>query len=332
MTECERWSDSTRKSTKPTVVSLDTRGLDSTEGRNLWANTVGTLYCESDVAWPNPRQPFIAEWGGHPIGELHVSTMRADVHSVIRSPAMVRSDDAGDFLVLVVTDGNVRVTQNGRSGVLEQGSFALLDCAAPFEFEAESNFRQVVIDTPRPLLEARLPQRVLEQGTGLPISGISGTGRLVSRFLLDVAEQDRTLPTRSAVSISSVALDLLVTALTDSATETDPTKISHARDLAEVQRIVERQLHDPALSLSRVAAEAGMSVRHIQNLFREQGTAPRAWLYRTRVERARKYLLSTDLTVAEVSEQSGFRDVSHFSRTFRAAYGSSPGRYRTEHR
>jgi AraC-like DNA-binding protein len=59
---------------------------------------------------------------------------------------------------------------------------------------------------------------------------------------------------------------------------------------------------------------------------------PRAWLYRTRVERARKYLLSTDLTVAEVSEQSGFRDVSHFSRTFRAVYGSSPGRYRTEHR
>jgi AraC-like DNA-binding protein len=52
-------------------------------------------------------------------------------------------------------------------------------------------------------------------------------------------------------------------------------------------------------------------------------------LYARRFDRARSLLLQTDLPVADIAEQLGFRDVSHFSRAFSKHFGTSPGRYRT---
>lgn len=74
-----------------------------------------------------------------------------------------------------------------------------------------------------------------------------------------------------------------------------------------------------------------MSLRTVHKLFNAEGTTTRAWLYQARLEAARRYLLTTDLSVADVSECAGFRDVSHFSRLFRSTFGSSPGLYRKEH-
>ncbi len=55
-----------------------------------------------------------------------------------------------------------------------------------------------------------------------------------------------------------------------------------------------------------------MSLRTVHKLFSAAGTATRAWLYQPRLERARKYLLTRDLYVADISDRAGFRDVSHF--------------------
>src|SRR5574340_898701 len=330
MTEREQWGDSPRTAAKPATISLNTRELDMLEGRSRWVDTLGRLYCEMDVAWPDAGRHFDGQWGGRRFGSLHVSTILAGVHTVVRSPAMIRSDSATDYLVCLVTDGRVEVRQGGRGTTLEQGSFALLDCSAPFVFESGSQFRQVVVQAPRDLLVARLPGRMLEQGTARAISGSSGAGKLVSRFLLDVASVDDDLALGPAVSFASSALDMLVTALAEGVVPTSTTELSHARDLTTVQRIIEQRLHDAELTLSDIAGEAGMSVRHVQKVFSEAGFTPHAWLYRARLDRARQYLLTTEFTVAEVSEAVGFRDVSHFSRTFRTAFGVSPGRYRTQ--
>ncbi|NLU64005.1 AraC family transcriptional regulator [Rhodococcus sp. HNM0563] len=328
MTEREHNDDSTRNYTKSTVVSLDTRELDTTEGRNRWADTLDTLYCEMDVAWPE-RTPFDGEWGGHPFGGLHVSSIHAGLHTVVRSPAMIRSDSVDGFLVCVVTEGSVAVTQHGRTTRLDQGALALLDLSVPFDFDAPTDFRQAVVRIPRELLTSRLPERVVEHLTARTIPGTSGAGKLVGRFLVELSTLDQEVPDGPATALSTSTLDMLVTALSGAADTTRSVDLHHSRDLARVQQIVEERLHDPELTLSDVAAEANISVRQIQKLFSDAGTTPRAWLYRTRLERARRYLLTTAFTVAEVSIASGFRDVSHFSRTFRAAYGTSPGRYRS---
>ncbi|MBF6069788.1 AraC family transcriptional regulator [Nocardia farcinica] len=328
MAERERSGDCARTEA---LVSLRTSELDSREGRTQWSSTLERLYCEMDVAWPDPHRHFDAEWGGRPFGDLHVSTIRADAHTVVRSPAMIGSDEHVGHLVCLVTEGRVEVRQAGRTTVLEDGAFALLDCAAPFVFHSPAPFRQVVVRTPTELLTARLPGRIVEHGTARAIGGDTGAGELVGRFLRDLSTTTAPISPGAALSLASSTVDMLATALADGPVPTGAAQLHRTEDLAYVQRVIEQQLHDPELTLAQVAAEAGMSLRTVQKLFSAAGTTPRTWLYQARLERARKYLVTTQMSVAQVSECAGFRDVSHFSRTFRAAFGTSPGRYRAAH-
>lgn len=87
------------------------------------------------------------------------------------------------------------------------------------------------------------------------------------------------------------------------------------------------------VGLSTLAELVGLSPKHFARAFKQStGVPPHQWLIARRIERARSELRSTDRTLAEVALDCGFADQSHFTATFRRVVGSSPGRYRSEHR
>ena len=55
-----------------------------------------------------------------------------------------------------------------------------------------------------------------------------------------------------------------------------------------------------------------------------------AYLTNIRMERAKQLLLSTDLPVAEVSEQAGYGDYRVFTKVFKKAEGVTPSQYRRD--
>ena len=55
------------------------------------------------------------------------------------------------------------------------------------------------------------------------------------------------------------------------------------------------------------------------------GLSPKRHYLRLRLERARDLLRQTDLSVTDVCVACGFRSLSHFSKSYRTAYGISPG-------
>lgn len=86
---------------------------------------------------------------------------------------------------------------------------------------------------------------------------------------------------------------------------------------------------DAPLSLRQLAAMAGLSVRQLERLFHSHlGVAPRTYCRRVRLDRARLLLRQTSLSVLDVAVACGFSSASHFSRTYRAAFGHSPVRER----
>ncbi|WP_280248043.1 AraC family transcriptional regulator [Nocardia abscessus] len=331
MVDSARKPDSLRTMDIATAVSLNTRQLNVAEGRSRWVGTLNRLYGDMDLAWPDMREPFTAEWTGRPFGDLHVSRIRGEPHAIMRSPAMAETDASEAYVLCMVADGKVEVTQHGRTVALEPGVFALLDCAVPFVYRCVTQVRQIIIRAPRDLVAARLPGHTLRDVTASAMSATSGAGMLVGNLVAGIASLDTELSYGSAASFSSSTLDILVTALTEVSTPITASATARRQDLLAVKHAIERRLHDPDHRLADIAAEVGMSVRYIQKLFAATGSTPRNWLYQMRLERARKCLLTTGLTVAEVSEQVGFRDVSHFSRSFRAYFGVSPGRFRSAH-
>jgi AraC-like DNA-binding protein len=65
--------------------------------------------------------------------------------------------------------------------------------------------------------------------------------------------------------------------------------------------------------------------RDFQTIYRD---SPGRWLTRRRLEYAAVLLGNPELQVTQVSLQCGFEDLSHFSRTFKAKFGSSPAQFR----
>ena len=83
------------------------------------------------------------------------------------------------------------------------------------------------------------------------------------------------------------------------------------------------------VSLSRLAAECGLSTRHFARAFRlSTGMPPHRWLVRLRVERAKELLQTRALSLVDVALFSGFADQSHFTRVFKAVIGVAPGVWR----
>lgn len=310
------------------VLSLDTRQLDAAEGRNEWRSALGTLYAEMDVDWPTTRNELDAEWGGRPVGDLHVSSIRCDAQTVIRTPAMIESDSCPDFLVCVVTEGQVEVRQNGRSAVVSGGAFVLMDLAAPFVFDAPTRFRQVVVRVPGRLVEGRLPEALAARVTARAFDPADdGASAIIGRVLTDMAVTE--LPAATAAPFASSAINMLSATILESAPIVRPGDGYRAQDLARIEKVITDNLHDADLTVSDVAHLSGMSLRNLQKLAQGAGRTANGWLYEARIERAKHLLATTGEPVSTISEYVGFRDVSHFGRLFRKQVGTSPGRFRT---
>jgi transcriptional regulator GlxA family with amidase domain len=86
---------------------------------------------------------------------------------------------------------------------------------------------------------------------------------------------------------------------------------------------------DQPLNLRQLAARESMSVRTFTRRFREEvGMSPGQWLTQQRVEHARHLLESTDLSVDQVAQQSGFGTGASMRQHLQSALGVSPTAYR----
>jgi signal transduction histidine kinase/DNA-binding response OmpR family regulator len=80
-----------------------------------------------------------------------------------------------------------------------------------------------------------------------------------------------------------------------------------------------------------MADEVGLSRRQLERrLETVTGEAPANLVRRLRLERASQLLRARAGTVSEVAYAVGFRSATHFSRTFREAFGESPSQHGTE--
>lgn len=105
--------------------------------------------------------------------------------------------------------------------------------------------------------------------------------------------------------------------------------VRHAGLLRALEEM-EARTEDPS-PRETLAATAGVSVRQLERLFRAHlgGTIAEVYL-RIRLERARRLLRTTSLSVTQVAVACGFASGSHFARVFRRAFGTSPGRALSE--
>ena len=104
-------------------------------------------------------------------------------------------------------------------------------------------------------------------------------------------------------------------------------------DLAsEVVAYMERHLTQ-RIDLERLCEEFFVSKNTLYRAFRESfGTTVNQYLTTLRVERAKRLLTETEMTIAEVATAVGIEDYHYFCRVFARRTGTSPGAFRRDAR
>lgn len=88
--------------------------------------------------------------------------------------------------------------------------------------------------------------------------------------------------------------------------------------------IMEANIEDP-MSPSLIAEELGISTRQLERLFaRFLNSTPKHYFMEMRLNRARNLLVQSEQSVTEIAMACGFQTTSHFSKVFRAHFGTSP--------
>ncbi|MCI7796534.1 MAG: response regulator [Lachnospiraceae bacterium] len=102
------------------------------------------------------------------------------------------------------------------------------------------------------------------------------------------------------------------------------------RTIHGITRFMQEHLTEE-ISLSVLAEEFHLNPQYISQLFKSEiGVNFLAYLTNIRMERAKKLLLGTSLSIAEVSEQSGYGDYRVFTKVFKKSEGITPSQYRRD--
>ncbi|MEJ2113273.1 MAG: AraC family transcriptional regulator, partial [Flavobacteriaceae bacterium] len=64
-----------------------------------------------------------------------------------------------------------------------------------------------------------------------------------------------------------------------------------------------------------------------RDFFNHYNTTPGKWLLNKRLDYAANLILNKSLNITQITFESGFEDVSHFSRVFKSKFGVSPSSY-----
>jgi AraC family transcriptional regulator len=86
------------------------------------------------------------------------------------------------------------------------------------------------------------------------------------------------------------------------------------------------------LSLSQLAAIAGMSPHYFSQLFKQStGQTPHNYVLIQRIKRAKQQLRDPRSSIIDASIDAGFPNPSHFARVFRTLVGTAPSKFRADY-
>lgn len=87
--------------------------------------------------------------------------------------------------------------------------------------------------------------------------------------------------------------------------------------------------HAQAITIERMGREIGMAERTLKRRFQlATRISPNLYVQKVRVDKAKKLLLATDLSIKAVAYEVGYENVSFFVRVFKTQAGATPNEWR----
>jgi AraC-like DNA-binding protein len=240
-----------------------------------------------------------------------------------RAAGRARFEGGDDVAIELMRSGSANLTHNGEHR-LKAGDLWLVDYAQPFQTE-RSRHRACGIVLSRRRVHDVLGRDLSKLGGHrLPARGLAAVVRVQMTAALD--EAPYMTPQQRIVAVNAVAdmaLIVLQSARFGAANADQLGKELYQAALA----VIERGCVDPELSPERIALAIGCSRATLYRLFSRNDMSVAETVWQARLGRVRRELCSAagiGMTVGDIALNSGFTDLSSFSRMFKRRYGVAP--------
>jgi AraC-like DNA-binding protein len=210
-----------------------------------------------------------------------------------------------------------------REFTLRPGSIVLLKLDEPF-FAADGSNRKKFSNVHFPVetLRAMVPGVEAMVGRELEPGGALSLAMDYSDLLLKHPEA----ADEAGMAIAAHLLDLTAIGLGVRgalAVEAQRGGLRSVR-LKAVLTILQRRFSEPDFSAQKVAAEAGLSERYVNELLYEAGAGFTTRLNELRMRKAADLLARKEGRISDIAFECGFNDLSYFNRCFRRRFGLTP--------
>nr|WP_243851427.1 helix-turn-helix domain-containing protein [Modestobacter marinus] len=284
----------------------------------------------SRVQFSDPAAPVHARLDSWDVGGVTVlrAALSGDL-TLARSARQARADPAPAVSFAVQESGTARHEQFQAQRLVPSGALALTEVGSPYEFQWTGGGACRALQVP----VSRLGLSVDAVRRAVPVAHRSPLYALVHGHLAQVTRDAAQLsrdPMAHAVAAATIDLTraLLASALSPGPDRDD----ALAQTLAsQVRSYVRQHLTDPGLDVETIARAHAVSVRQLYRSCAAAGFSLEQWVIGQRLEGARTELAGPggcDRSIAGVARRWGFPDPSHFSRRFRAAFGTTPREWR----
>ncbi len=106
---------------------------------------------------------------------------------------------------------------------------------------------------------------------------------------------------------------------------------TEAQALVRIGKVIDymESNYNANIYLDQLAEMSNMSTRNFQRIFKKAvGSSPTTYLTQIRLQKARKLLRESDLSIADIATEIGFADANYFIKSFKKETGTTPVKFR----
>lgn len=315
------------------VLDLSTEPITPRERFDYWQDVICDVFVKLDAARLVDPDKFTAKLNSVQSGNVRLSRIACEPHQVTRAKRGIARDGEQYYLVNLLMSGRCdALTQDGRTVALGPGDFAVSATSRPYRLRFETAFDMFVFHIPEMMLDGLLPGA--GGSSALVVGQASATNALLPPLLENIVRKASTDASASVPHLTAAAVDLVAASLTESY-ELGSTPSTRTAHLLRAKTYIEEHAGDPELAPAEVAGAASVSPRYLHALFQAEGTTVARYVLARRLAHAARDLVDSRLlpvTVGEIGHRAGFKDASHFTRSFKEKYGVTPREYRSGER
>ena len=243
-------------------------------------------------------------------------------HAVIKH---AKDDYVG---VALIVQGEELYSQGNLEALARPSELLIWDAMRPATFRSRRGTRLLNMLFPRSMVQQHLPN--IDDLSCKKIGPENGNGLILASHVATVHRVIDQVPAENRPSVFRATLELVASCFRPDDLVKGKTGFQSAM-LRTVESHVRETLFEPDFGIESVASHFRVTPRYIHRLFSSGGVSFTQWVRNERLARARRALASSsfsDESITRLAMRFGFCDSAHFSRAFKAKYGSSPMRFR----